>query len=107
MTKAWWDILDEYGWDTPLSELTWAITLQDDDFTADIVLENGIIKRAAGDVGFKALGTFVAFSGRNSCELKQKMASAWRAFHKYSGLLCSKKRKYCKPSTVLRHPVTC
>ncbi len=32
MTEAWLDILAEYGWETPTSELTWCTTWEDENY---------------------------------------------------------------------------
>ena len=89
MTTEWLRFLRSYGWDTPLSELTWTTTLTKARFSRRISIQDVVICRADREVGFKALGTRVTFNGSNSLELKARMARAWRAFMKYADILCN------------------
>ena len=91
MTALWLDMLNEHGWGTPHSELTWATTLKDEEFTGKVIIEGKEVSRADRNVGFKALGTYITFNGRNDHELKLRIARAWQAFHKYACILCNKK----------------
>ncbi len=41
MTETWLDLLQEYGWGAPATELTWATTLRDEVFSGTILIEGG------------------------------------------------------------------
>ena len=99
-------MLREYGWDTPVQELTWGTTLTEKRFKGKIHIENVEILRVDREVGFKALGTFITFNGKNNVELKWRLARAWQAFCKYSEILCNRGvciHKRLKMLTLLIH----
>ena len=54
-------------------------------------VHNTLLERRGRKVGFKALGSWITFEGRQSKELAMRVAAAWRAYHKHrDALTCSK-----------------
>ena len=106
MTIYWLDLLREYGWDTPYSELTWATTLTKEQFPGKFPLDGVTLAQAGREEGFKVLGTRITLNGRNGLELKARMPKAWAAFCKYSDILCNqevKMEKRLRMLTILVH----
>eukprot|EP00973_Karenia_brevis_P092875 12414490-Karenia_brevis.AAC.1 len=87
MTKHWLQLLAEYGWGVPLSEVKWCTTASDTEFH-EVVIDGQTVRRAGRKVGFKALGVLLTFDNSNEAELDNRISSARRAFYKYSYILC-------------------
>jgi hypothetical protein len=90
MITEWLKLLREYGWDSPVAEMKWATTCTEAQFKGKIIIDGVEIPQAARDEGFRALGTYITFNGRNGCELSARIARAWQAFAKYANILCNR-----------------
>ena len=86
MTIAWLDLLAEYGWETPIEELTWCTT-RNDDVEIKIEVNNKIARRAKAAAGFKVLGTQITFDNSYEVELESRLRKADSAFWANWGLL--------------------
>eukprot|EP00959_Pyramimonas_sp_CCMP1952_P268431 5612381-Pyramimonas_sp.AAC.1 len=82
MSKAWFDILRNYGWRVPLGETSRCTTATDDASTLMSVSVDGVsLKRAPRAEGFRVLGTIVTFNNSHEAELDNRISCAWRAFY--------------------------
>ena len=79
MTVAWLSLLGDYGWETPMQELTWCTTAEDDGSPV-INIEKKKTKRTTAQEGFKVLGTFVTFDNKFEVELEHRLTRADRVF---------------------------
>ena len=80
MTEAWLDMLAEYGWETPVQDLTWCSTALDNE-RAQFKVRGQDTLRTAANVGFKVLGTMLTFDNKNDVELEYRMTRANNAFY--------------------------
>jgi len=100
MLTKWLELLHLWGWSTPYEELTYGTTLADTNIKP--VLSNGVeIKRVRRSEGFKALGCQVTFDGRNGAELNARVAKCWKAFGKFSSILCNRNSPWGKRVAML------
>ena len=56
MVEMWLDLLAEYGWETPVADLTWCSTALDNE-RAQFEIKGQKTLRTSSSVGFKVLGT--------------------------------------------------
>ncbi len=85
----WQDLLNRAGWRTPVEELCYATTADDELFGDQVLYSGGLaVQRRPRAEGFKALGTQITFTCRDDRELERRIKAAWGAFHKYSDILC-------------------
>ena len=80
MIQMWLRMLGEYGWHTPVDELTYITTAQDTEYLKPVYVQNEIIKRESRAVGFKILGTFLTSNNRQDREVAHRTACAWASF---------------------------
>ena len=87
MLHKWLEMLEEFGWHTPLDEITYGTTALDQDFIKPLVIRNTEILRTPRKTGFKVLGTHLTFDNQDDVELDRRISGAWGAFHKFAPLL--------------------
>ena len=75
------------GWQVPLSETQWCTTAPDEHMW-QIRVHGETLRRAPRKEGFRALGVRVTFDNSQECELNERIRRSWRAFYKYSDILC-------------------
>ena len=80
MTEAWLDMLAEYGWETPVQDLTWCSTALDNE-RAQFKVRGQDTLRTAANVGFKVLGTMLTFDNKYDVELEYRLTRANGAFY--------------------------
>ena len=89
--KCWQELLQSAGWFTPVTDLCYATTAEDDQYTnAQVLHQDQVVERRAKLVGFKMLGTQLTFGSHYDTELERRFRAAWCAFHKHSDILCCK-----------------
>ena len=79
MTEKWLDLLEEYGWETPVAELTWCSTVADNE-AAQFEIRGHKALRTAAAVGFKVLGTMLTFDNKIDVEVAFRISRANNAF---------------------------
>jgi len=84
----WLECLESMGWHTPIEEICYCTTAQDDQFTAPILIHDKTVNRISRKVGYKVLGTFITFDNQFDVELRRRISAAWGAFFKFKPLLC-------------------
>jgi len=90
MTEFWLECLAAAGFRTPLEEISWMTTLQDD-VPAGIIVRGEVLKRVSRAAGLKILGAMVTADNRNTVEVKQRVCKAWRVYGAISDhLRCSR-----------------
>ena len=100
MLAKWLELLRLWGWNTPHEELSYGTTLADS--VDDPVFSDGIqIRRVKRNLGFPALGCQITFDGRNGAELKARIAKCWKAFGKFSPILCNSSSPWGKRVAML------
>ena len=100
MSAEWLEILNKFGWEVPLDELTWCTTAQDDLATGQVTIQGHRVRRNSRAEAFKVLGTCVTFDNSFELELQNRISRAWRAFWKCSDICVARQR-------VLRIALTC
>ena len=80
MTEVWLDILAEYGWETPVTELTWCSTIQDDN-RAQFEIRGLPALRTSAAEGFKVLRTILTFDNKYDQEIEHRLSRANAAFY--------------------------
>ena len=82
--EVWWQVTEEWGFSSPLSEASWCSTIADD-VCVGVSIWDQIIKREPRATGFKVLGTYSSFNNRFSHEVSHRVKNIWKGFwgHKY------------------------
>ena len=78
MTNEWLRLLGEVGWETPTEDLTWG-TAAVDEHRADIRVNGALTWRTGRNIGFKVLGTMIAFDNHFDVEVENRLARATAA----------------------------
>ena len=79
MTEKWLDLLAEYGWETPVSDLTWCSTVTDNE-RAQFEIRGQKALRTTAAVGFKVLGTMLTFDNKMDVEIEYRLSRASNTF---------------------------
>ena len=79
MTVAWLRLLGDYGWETPMQELTWCTTAEDDGLPV-VNIDKKETKRTMAQEGFKVLGIVVTFDNEFEVELEHRLTRSDRVF---------------------------
>jgi len=95
MLVLWLEILETFGWDTPISELTWSSTVPDAR-KGTIRVADQEIKRAARGDGFKALGTLIKFNGSHRKELVSRIHKLRCSFWSHKRVLLNRSVSFTK-----------
>lgn len=85
MLQAWLSILRKYGWHSPVNEITWAST-GEDNCGCCVTVDNTVVPRAPRDEGFVALRVNVSPNGRVTRELYARIQKALGSLSCKSGL---------------------
>ncbi len=88
---CWQGLLEAAGWHTPVSDMCYATTAEDDGYiNLKIHYKGEEVKRMPRAEGFKALGTQITFVTRHDAELARRIKAGWASFHKNRDVLCCK-----------------
>ncbi len=79
MTREWLSLLERVGWETPVEELSWCTTA-DDDSNLRIIVNDKLARRPKRGAGFKVLGTMVTFDNNFDVEIENRLARASATF---------------------------
>ncbi len=79
MTREWLSLLERVGWETPVEELSWCTTA-DDDINLKIIVNDKLVRRPKRGEGFKVLGTMVTFDNNFDVEIENRLARASATF---------------------------
>ena len=79
MTEKWLGLMAEYGWETPVADLTWCSTSTDNE-AAHFEIRGKKALRTAAAVGFKVLGTMLTFDNKMDVEVEHRLSRANNAF---------------------------
>jgi ribonuclease HI len=90
MNTYWQNLLKSIGYHTPVCEMRYSSTAQDDQYLRAVLFNKETVKRESRQVGFKVLGTQLTFNNRNDAELVRRIKAAWGAFFKHADILCCK-----------------
>ena len=63
MSETWFALLAEYGWETPVEDLAWCTTLEDNE-AAQFEVRGKKTQRTAAQVGFKVLCTMLTLDNK-------------------------------------------
>ena len=83
----------EYGWEPPVSDLTWCSTSRDSE-RAQFKIRGQKALRTAAAVGFKVLGTMLTFDNKLDVELEYRLTRANNAFFANGELLWVRERTF-------------
>ncbi len=86
MTREWLSLLERVGWETPVEELSWCTTA-DDDINLKIIVNDKLVRRPKRGEGFKVLGTMVTFDNNFDVEIENRLARTSATFSANGDLL--------------------
>ena len=89
MINTLFKILKEYGWSSPVDELTWCSTVPDGRL-ASISVGGQKIMRARRVDGFVALGVQLQFHGKQTLEIENRAQRLWKAFWAHKATIRNK-----------------